>query len=303
MRSLQTNALRPDPRIIYQIHAEYAAGLSTAEIAAEHGLPPLVVAGFLKATSQVCGLATPYGLARHELPSDAPVQIYWLGYIAAAGRVLGQHAYSTLILAIHPADEPHIETLLHDLVIGHAAVELADSNLDGRQAYVRDRHLVEVLRQWGIAGTAAESVVPVEFIPPTCLPDFVRGYLEGSRLRPPFGGSGARTPSPRGLRSLAFVGPPVFLEHLDRLLQSACGVGPGSIDTSGPGERSRLDYPLREGMRILAWAYDRPTRTGPRAVRFVGRFGRAAKITLPPPSAQRPSPAQPTGPPGPARRG
>jgi len=264
--------LRHDPRLICEIHAEHAAGLSTAEIAAKHGLPPLVVQGFLKAPGQACAMATPYGFTRPDLPPNASVQIYWLGYIAAGGRTLGQQAYSTLVLAIHPADEPHIEALLQDLIIGRAAIEFADSNLDGRQAYVRDRHLVEVLRQWGIAATAAEGAVPLDFIPPTCAPDFVRGYLEGSRLSPPFGGSGSRMPSPRALRALAFVGPPAFLQPLSWLLQSACGVRPAAVDASGPRGMSRIEYPLEEAFRILAWAYDRPVRTGPRAARFVTLF-------------------------------
>ncbi|OFX27588.1 MAG: hypothetical protein A2Z07_05515 [Armatimonadetes bacterium RBG_16_67_12] len=272
MRSPAPAAIRHDPKKIYAIHVDRAAGLSADEIAAKHSLSTLTVHSFLRATDQASPLASPYGFKRGTLPPNAAVQMYWLGYIAACGRVLGQNSYSTVVLAIHPDDEAHVQTLMSDLVVGHARVEFADSNLDGRQAYLRDRQLAEVLRQWGVSAVVAEGSVPLEFVPPACIPDFVRGYLEGSRLSPPFGGKGARAPSPRPARALTFVGQATFIAELDRALRSACGVRAGQAEPSGASGMARITYSLEEGERILACAYGRPGRTGPRAAKFVARF-------------------------------
>lgn len=274
MRSSAPSVTRHDPKKIYAIHVDRAAGLSPEEIAAKHSLSTLTVHGFLRATDQASPLASPYGFKRGTLPPNAAVQMYWLGYIAACGRVLGQNNYSTVVLAIHPDDEVHVQTLMSDLVMGHARVEFANSNLDGRQAYLRDRQLAEVLRQWGVSAAVAEGSVPLEFVPPACMPDFVRGYLEGSRLSPPFGGKGARVPAARPSRPLTFVGGATFIAEFDRALRSACGVRAGRVEAAGPGGMARITYSLGDGERILACAYGRPGRTGPRAAKFVSRFAR-----------------------------
>lgn len=212
-----------------------------------------------------------YDLRGTTLPANAAVQVYWLGYIAANGRVFGQNNFSTLVLAIHPDDTPHIQTLLDDLVIGHPRCEFAESSLEGRQAYVRDRSLAEVLLQWGIAATPEDGSIPTEFIPPL-FPDFVRGYLEGSRTSPPFGGVHSGTRALRLPHALTLVGHKTLVEGLSRALESVCGIGGGTVTPSGRLGLAKVAFSAADTTRILAQAYRRPARSSPRAAKFVERF-------------------------------
>lgn len=261
---------RYDPKTIYRIHADREAGKSAADIAVKHDLPAVTVQGFLRSSGKNCALLSPYELRGAELPPNAAVQIYWLGYIAASGRVFGQNNLSTLILAIHPDDAPHIQTLLADLVIGHPRCEFAESSLDGRQAYVRDRALAEVLLQWGIGTSAEDGSIPIEYIPSALWPDFVRGYLEGSRRCPPFGGQGTR--APRVPRTLTLVGTKPLVEGLTRELQSACRITGGTVAPAGGGGLSQVTFSPADTTKILETVYNSPTRTSPRAAKFVKLF-------------------------------
>jgi hypothetical protein len=272
VRPLAPNHLRQPPRRIYEIHADRASGLSVPEIAAKHNLSATAVLGFLRSSVNTCALANPYEFRRRAPGPLAGPHAYWLGYIAASGRVLGQNNYATLVLAIHPDDTPHIQTLLSDLVVGRTTCEFANSSLSGRQVYVRDRPLAETLMQWGIAATLDESCVPLEFVPTPLLPHFVRGYLEGSRLSPPFGGTRREPPSPRTRGALSLVGSAPQIAQLKQALQQACRAYGGVITALEPGGLARVVFPARSGGRILEYAYRRPTRTGPRATKFVSRF-------------------------------
>jgi len=245
--------------------------MSPLEIAAKHELSAITVQGFLRSSVKTCALLSPYDLRGTTLPANAAVQVYWLGYIAASGRVFGQNNLSTLVLAIHPGDTAHIKTLLDDLVIGHPWCEFAESSLDGRQAYVRDPPLAEVLLQWGIAATPEDGSIPTEFIPPL-VPDFVRGYLEGSRYSLPFGGVHCGARAPRSPRALTLVGHKMLVEGLSRALQSVCGIGGGTVAPSGRLGLTQVTFSAADTTRILKHAYRRPARSSPRAAKFVERF-------------------------------
>jgi len=264
--------IRHDPRKIYNIHADRASGMTALQIAVKHDLPTVSVQGFLRSNERTCGLASPYGFRKIVRPVDAPAQIYWLGYIAASGRVFERNNPATLVLAIHPDDAGHIRLLLADLAIGHPQCEFADSSLDGHQAYVRDRGLVDILVQWGISAALEDDAIPMEFIPSELIPDFVRGYVEGSRLGRPFGerrrGAGS---SPSG-HSLTLVGSPALVEGLSLVLQSVCGTAAGTISPFGRQGLSQVAFSPEDSAEILEQAYRNPLRTSPRAAKFVARF-------------------------------
>lgn len=272
VRLAAQSPIRQTPRSIYAIHADRANGLSIPEIAARHNLPATAVLGFLRSSASACALANPFDFRRRRLTPLARPHAYWLGYIAASGRVLGQNNFCTLVMAIHPDDAPHIQTLLADLVIGRATCEFADSSLAGRQVYVRDRPLAETLLQWGIAATLEENGVPLDYLPAPTLSHFVRGYLEGSRLSPPFGGTRREPPSPHLQGPLSLVGSPSLIAQLKQTLQSACKAYGGTITPFENGGLARAVFPPRAGARVLAYAYRDPMRTAPRAAKFVSRF-------------------------------
>ena len=267
--------VRHDPRQIYKIHADHATGMTTSQIAAKHDLPAVTVHSFLRSSVKTCTLPSPYDLRETALPANAAAQIYWLGYIAASGRVFGQNNPATLVLAIHPDDAAHIRMLLDDLVVGHPRCEFADSSLDGRQAYVRDRGLVDILIQWGISAPLEDDLVPLEFIPPKLILDFVRGYLEGSRHSPPFGGNRRATRSFGSTRSLTLVGCRSLVEGLSRVLQSVCGTAAGTVSPLGRRGLSQVAFSPEDSTEILEQAYRYPTRTSPRTAKFTERFAKA----------------------------
>lgn len=264
---------RYDPKTIYRIHADHEAGKSAADIAVKHDLPAVTVQGFLRSSGRTCALLSPFDLRAAHLPPNAAVQIYWLGYIAASGRVSGQNNLSTVILAIHPDDAQHVQTLLADLIVGHPRCEFAESSLDGRQAYIRDRSLAEVLLQWGVGTSAEEGAIPLEFIPPALWPDFVRGYLEGSRRCQPFGDPGQRGARVPGVpRTLTLVGNKPLMEGLCGELLQACGITGGIVKPSGGGGLSQVTFSPADTTRILQAAYRNPERSSPRAAKLVKRF-------------------------------
>jgi hypothetical protein len=258
--------------MVYDVHVAHASGKSHAEIAAKHDLSTIAVQGILRAEGQPCGLLSPYGFRRGPVPQNAAVQMYWLGYIAATGRVFCHGSLWTLVMAIHPADEPHVHLMLKDLVLGHARVEFADSSRDGRQAYVRDRQLAEILLHWGIAAEPGDGSVAVEFVPTAFVPDFVRGYMEGSRISPPFGGKQQRAPNPRTLRTLSFMGSAPLLTGLERALHQAFGI---RVNGSSPGRTPRggqITLSRAESTKVLSSAYREPVRSAPRAAAFAAWF-------------------------------
>lgn len=238
-------------------------------------MPAATISGLLRPASKTCTLESPYHMQQGVDPAQASVHMYWLGFVAASGRVRGQNNRSVLVMAVHPDDTAHIQTLLQDLVGGYVLCEFADSNLDGLQAYLRDRQLAEVLQQWGLSATQPENRVPLEYIPRDLAPHFVRGYLEGSRLTAPFGGHGGAVPQPR--RSLAIAGSAPFLDALARLLRAECGARSGPVIPFGSSGLSQIVFPPAEGRRVLEYAYRDPTRTAPRAARFVAVFGQRQK--------------------------
>jgi hypothetical protein len=263
---------RHDPKTLYAIQADRASGLSADEIATKHNLSRFAVQTVLRPTSSPAGMSSPYQFRHEGTPPNAAVQVYWLGYMSATGRIFGQSSQGTIVLAIHPQDEPHVQTLVQDLVTGHPRVEFADSNLEGRQAYVRDRQLAEVLAQWGISTTPGSSALALEFIPKEIIADFVRGYLEGSRLSPPFGGRRAALPSPASARSLTFVGGPALISALGPALHTLCGVRPGPAKPFGSSGLVKITLTSSESLKVLSAAYARPVRTSPRAARFAAKF-------------------------------
>jgi hypothetical protein len=267
-------APRHDPRTIYSIHADRASGLSADEIATKHNLSRFAVQTVLRPAAEPSGLASPFEFRHRGAPPNAAVQVYWLGYITATGRIFGQSSQGTVVLAIHPQDESHVQTLVRDLITGHPRVEFADSNLEGRQAYIRDRQLAEVLLQWGISTTPGSSALSFEFIPQELVPDFVRGYLEGSRSSPPFGGPRERgaLPTPASLRSLSFVGSRALITGLARVLRETYRTPAVPVKAIGASGLAKITLSQAAGLKILASVYARPIRTSPRAARFAARF-------------------------------
>lgn len=264
--------MRTDPSTIYAARADLAAGLEPIEIAARHNLPLLTVRGFLQTVDIPTALLSPYDLHHEPDGQHTRIQIYWLGYVAASGKVVGQGTSCTLILAIHPQDEQHVDALLRDLATGHSHSEIVDSSLEGRQVYIRDRRLAETLLHWGMGQQVNEHVLPMDFVPISHIMDFVRGYLEGSRGTPPFGGIREELPIPRSVRTLVVQGAARIIDGLRRVLSVSCHTDMGVITRAPDTGLAQLKLSPKDSALVLSRAYAEPIRTSPRAARFVQEF-------------------------------
>jgi hypothetical protein len=113
--------------------------------------------------------------------ADDDVQVYWVGFLRAAGQICGQGASFALIVTLGDRSEDHVETLMTDLVPSQVRHEYCRSSLLGWQVYVRDPSLCKALLAWGIASELhGDDPTVLEDLPKEFLAPFLRGYLDGN---------------------------------------------------------------------------------------------------------------------------
>ncbi|TMJ06776.1 MAG: hypothetical protein E6H01_00490 [Bacillati bacterium ANGP1] len=208
-------------------------------------------------------LLNPFNLRQGAVRSRGATQLYWVGYIAAAGRLFLQGSVPTLVLTVDRRDTDHVTTMIDDLCTGHPTCEWCESSRDGLQAYVRDRELAQMLAEWGAPGAdPSEGSVPVALIPSSLLSHFVRGYLEGGRGMPPFGRRHVPL-SHAAVRHIALEGPKEFLAGLNAALSKHAGTSVGDIRARRNG-LAVLTYRGRAAARIVQFAYRGAERSLPR---------------------------------------
>jgi len=195
--------------------------------------------------------------------SRGATQLYWVGYIAAAGRLFLQGSVPTLVLTVDRRATDHVTTMIDDLCTGHPTCEWCESSRDGLQAYVRDRELAQMLAEWGAPGAdPSEGSVPVALIPSSLLSHFVRGKLEGGRGMAPFGRRHVPL-SHSAVRHIALEGPQEFLAGLNAALSKHAGTSAGDIRARRNG-LAILTYRGRAAARIVQFAYRGAERSLPR---------------------------------------
>lgn len=250
---------RRDPYQLFRIQTDFAAGLSPLDIATKHGLPLIVVTRAVRRRANT-RLPNPFHLRTEASNGTGAIQLYWLGFIAAAGRLFQQGATPALVLTVDGRDVDHVRVLIEDLCAGHPSCEWCESNLDGLQAYIRDRDLAQMLAEWGAPGaTLEDGSIPVELVPRRLLSHFVRGYLEGSRGLPPFGG-GTSPASVAAVRRVRMSGPAPFITTLRTALRRLAGKDAATLVNRRDG-RVVLTYNGRAAQRIVEFAYRGATRT------------------------------------------
>jgi hypothetical protein len=252
---------RRDPLLLFRLQTDFAAGLAPAQIAEKHALSLYVVTQALRRDGNG-RLPDPYVLSRREREQGDATIVYWIGFIAACGSVF-DGPNPTLVLDIDTDDLPHVHTLVEDLCDGRPGLESCQSSTRGLQVYIRDRNLGRVMVRWGIPGAdRATEAVPVDFIPRPLVSHFIRGYIEGGRETPPFGGG--RVPgSPKSVRRVILAGPEEFLTRLRASLPPDLRRS-GTITTRGTGP-AKLAFEGDSAGELLRFAYRDTTRSLPRA--------------------------------------
>jgi hypothetical protein len=166
---------------------------------------------------------------KQESPGSKPaaVQLYWLGFLTAAGHIWGQGAQSTLVITLGEKSEAHMKTFMADLADPSVRFEFCRSSLLGWQIYVRDQALCRALIPWGIPSDfhgddpALLDDLPEEFAGP-----FMAGYLDGN------------WPTRQALRGeddgvLVLYGAESTLASINRLVRRCWKVAPGAITPVG----------------------------------------------------------------------
>ena len=187
MRRLSPVLLEVQQRTV-QIRSAARKGKTAVEIAEASGAPLKMVEQMLAPIADA-RLSDPAHLLNHGSVSaglpPADIQVYWVGFLSAAGRICGVGASSALIVTLGDRAQEYMRVFMSDLATPQARYELCRSSLLGWQFYVRERYLCEALLRWGISSEVHgnDSTVlddlPTKFIAP-----FLRGYFDGNWTAP-----------------------------------------------------------------------------------------------------------------------
>ncbi len=221
-------------------------GISPAEIAGLHQLSLPAVERVL-APIEHPRISDPVQLLRRhrEIPGTAPadVQLYWLGFLMAAGHIRGQGSSLTLVVTLGEKSRAYIAAFMADVLTDHIYCEFCHSSIVGWQVYLRDQSLCKALFPWGVPSdlhgddSALLDDLPREFATP-----FICGYVDGSW--PNINSSN----TVRGER-FTVRGTPAVLARLNSMVQRYWGV-PGGLVTSGR-ERAELQFSDPEACRAI----------------------------------------------------
>ena len=165
--------------------------------------------------------------------APADVQVYWVGFLMAAGHIRGHGTSLTLVVTVGAEGRDRIVTLLEDLLTDHIRWEFCYSNIVGWQAYLRDQIFCKALIPWGVpSDLCGEDPTVVDDLPADLVAPFFRGYVDGSAIGRP-GLSRRRT-------AFAIRGTPAMLAGINTLLRRHWGVSNGVI--TGSGEEAELRF-------------------------------------------------------------
>jgi hypothetical protein len=183
-RSLTAADLERRERIA-QIRSASRKGRSPEAIADLCQIPIAMVEQVLRSVGDP-RLSDPAHLlnARRAAPGLTPadVQMYWLGFLTAAGRIWGQGAAFTLVITLgDKKSQMYIKTIMADLADPYARSEFCQSSLHGWQLYIRDQSLCNALIPWGIPSDLhGEDPAVLDDLPEEFAAPFLRGYVDGN---------------------------------------------------------------------------------------------------------------------------
>lgn len=244
LRTLNAADLERRERAV-QIRSAARKGSSPAKIAAHLHIPVEAVERVLTAVDNHY-LSDPTHLIRTRkaaaglAPED--VQLYWLGFLTAAGRIWGQGASLTLVITLGEKSQAHMETLMTDLTDPHVRYEFCRSSLLGWQLYIRDQDLCKALVPWGIPSDLfGEDPALLDDLPEEFAVPFLRGYVDGDfpADQPAAGRRDSR---------LALHGAPAVLAGIDAMVLRFWGITAGGVTPETP--RAALHFGPRAGRVI-----------------------------------------------------
>jgi hypothetical protein len=228
-----------------RIRAAARKGKTTGEIAEVYGFPLKMVEHILAPIADV-RLSDPMLLLNNgAVPPGGPagdVQVYWVGFLTAAGQICGQGASLALIITLGDRSQEHVDTFMADLATSQVRHEFCRSSLLGWQLYVRDQSLCKVLLRWGVpSGLHGDDPALLDDLPKHYIAPFLRGYLDGDGTAP-----GATQSKSNGL---VFRGTEPVLAAINTMIRRGWGTGTGVVTPRQP--RSELRFNRRDEQTIL----------------------------------------------------
>jgi len=211
-------------------------GKRPAEIADLYKLPVAAVERVLTPVEHP-RLSDPVQLLRtaHSRGGTAPadVQVYWVGFLMAAGHIRGHGTSLTLVVTVGAEGRDRIATLLADLLTDHIRWEFCYSNIVGWQAYLRDQVFCKALIPWGVpSDLCGEDPTVIDDLPEALVVPFLRGFVDGSAIGRP-GRSRRRT-------GFTIRGTPAMVAGINALLHRHWRVSNGVV--TGSGEEVELRF-------------------------------------------------------------
>jgi hypothetical protein len=167
-----------------KIRAAARRGKQAREIAESYDLPVGTVERVLIPVDHP-RLSDPVQLlrTRRESPGMTPadIQLYWLGFLMAAGRIWGQGTSLTLVVTLGEQSHAHMETFMDDLATDYVRCEFCRSSVVGWQAYLRDQTLCKALFPWGVPSELhGDDATILDDLPGEFTTPFIRGYADGN---------------------------------------------------------------------------------------------------------------------------
>jgi len=228
-----------------EIRSAARRGTSPTEIATLHRVPLSVVERILSKVDNP-RVSDPIHLltTRQALPGRRPVdvQLYWLGFLKAAGHIWGQGTHFTLVIVLGEKSLAHMKTFLADFADPFVQFEFCRSSLLGWQLYVRDQDLCRALIPWGIPSDLyGDDAGMLDDLPEEFAAPFMHGFLDGNwPPRRSAGGDGA---------PLTLHGPAATLGGINGLVQRCWRVAPGVITEAS--SRAKLHFASRQASRVI----------------------------------------------------
>jgi hypothetical protein len=222
-------------------------GKSAEEIAELHQLPLADVVRIL-APVEHPRISDPSRLLQnhHQLPGRAPVdvQLYWLGFLMAAGYIRGQgRSHLTLVVTLGKESREYIETFVADIITDRTYCEFCHSSIVGWQVYLRDQDLCKALFPWGIPSDLhGDDSALLDDLPKQLGIPFISGYVDGNWP------AIHSLNKPRDDRFMVH-GTPAVLRRINSMVQRYWGISSGVVIPQQ--ERAKLQFSDPEACRII----------------------------------------------------
>jgi len=228
------------------VRAGARQGRTAPEIATLHKMPVSAVERILMEVNDP-RVSDPAHLfkTRQILPgrTAADVQLYWLGYLKAAGHIWGRGAQSTLVVTLGEKSLSHMKTFLVDLADPYARHEFCRSTTLGWQLYVRDRDLCQALLPWGVPSDLdGDDPGMLDDLPEEFAIPFLHGYLDGDWPK-------AQTGRLDDGRPVTLHGTASTLTAINNMVWRYWDVAPGRITSTSP--RATLRFSAAAACRTI----------------------------------------------------